>query len=145
MAYKTDDFRGEAQEGFAFPNEVGGEEMFRQVKHCMIALLKERRIPANVREDVLKSGGLFGSRAPILVISHPTEKYYDIGMYVNGINIGFPLLGESSENTKYNKKKYYEENGSRIKAAMIHPDELKLQQEIQWQRQVLDCFNDQLE
>ena len=28
-----------------------------------------------------------------------------------------------------------------VKAALIKPDEMKLQMEIQWEAEVLDCFN----
>ena len=144
MSYKTTDFRGTAQDGITFKNEAGGDQLFYKVKDIMKQELRERGIAANVREDALKSGGIFGSSVPMLVISHPTSRYFDIGVYVNGPTVCFPLLGESAENTKYNKKKFYEDNGNYLRAALTNPDELELQREAQWQMTVLECFNDNI-
>lgn len=142
MAYNTSEIRGEAQGSINFSNEVGGETLFRKIKDLITEEIRVRNIPANIREDVLKSGGIFGSRLPLLIISHPTNRFFYIGIYVNNSSVFFPLLGESAENTKANKKEYYQQNGNFIKAALTNPDEFKLQEEIQWQSAVLSCFND---
>ena len=141
--YRTDDFRGYAQENITLTNEVGGDALFRKVSELVISEIRERGVAANCREDEVKSGGLFGTRLPILVISNsePGNRYFDIGIFCNGNTVNFPLLGESAENTKANKKQFYNENGNFIKAALVNPDEMKLQQEVQWEAQVLDCFN----
>ena len=41
--------------------------------------LNEKDVPANVRTDTVKSGGLFGSTYPCIVISHPNPppSYFD--------------------------------------------------------------------
>lgn len=145
MTFHTDDFRGSAQENVRFTTS---DDWFQKIKETMQTELESRGIPAKLSEGKVKSGGmLFGSKYPILVIHHPDSscRYFDIGICVNGDTISFPLLGISAENTKYNKKKIYEQNGNFIKAAMVKPDMFKLQQEHEWQSQVLACFNDNLE
>lgn len=143
MAVHTDDFRGEAMEGIRFvdvgPND--GEQLYQNIKRGMNSELEHRGIPANIRESVVKSGGLFGSKFPLLMISHPSCRYFTIGIYVNGNVVKFPLLGESTQNTKANMKKMYEEQGRFIKAALVKPDMLKLEQEAAWRQSVLDCFH----
>ena len=62
-------------------------------------------------------------------------------MFFNQQTVSFPLLGESTENTKYNRKEYYTKNGNLIRAALIKVDDLKLQQEAAWQQSVIDCIN----
>lgn len=143
--YKTDHFRGQAQESITLTQEVGGDQLFQKVKDLLISEIQARGIPAAFREDIVKSGGmLFGTQLPILVISNPGpgNRYFDIGVFVNGNTISFPLLGESAENTKANKKQFYLDNGNYFKAMMVNPDELKLQQEYEWEGMILSCFND---
>ncbi|MGN0611030.1 MAG: hypothetical protein ACI4JI_04530 [Ruminiclostridium sp.] len=144
MAYNTNDIRGYAQDGFRFSGEEG-KELYNTLKEIMEDGIAAKRIPAVIFDDVMKSGGMFGTKLPMFVISHSNNsscRYFMIGVLVNGNEVLFPLLGESAENTKFNKKKYYEENGNYIKAALIKPDEFKLHQEISWQKSILDIFND---
>ena len=51
---------------------------------------KSKNIPASIREDFAKSGGLFGNKVPMLVISHPNppSHYFDIGIVINGHSFG---------------------------------------------------------
>lgn len=147
MAYKTGEIKGQLLEPSTFRNEVGGEELYRKIKDSIISEISSGNIQANVREDVLKSGGLlFGTRAPLLILSNtvPENRFFDIGICVNGNTVSFPLLGESTENTKNNRKNYYNENGNYIKAALIKVDDLKLQKEAAWQASIIDCLNSYL-
>lgn len=141
---KTRNIRGFAQENVLFKTS---DDYYKIIKENMLYELQQRNIPSKVTESKMKSGGIFGSRLPILIIHHPDSscRYFDIGICVNGNSISFPLLGESAENTKNNKKKIYEREGNYIKANFINPDMFKLQQEHEWQSQVLACFNDNLE
>lgn len=143
MSIHTNSFKGFAQEGIAFSNEQGGTALFYKIKEIVEQGIASQGIPATIREDVVKSGGFFGNTCPILIVTHSDYscRYFSIGIYVNGTQVSFPLLGESAENTKRNKKKMYQENGNFIMAAMTNPDEFKLQQEAEWQYRVLDCFN----
>lgn len=147
MAYHTEDFRGFAQDCIALKKEQGDTTLFYKIKDLMENEIKQRGIPAVIREDVVKSGGMFGQKKPLLIIAHSDSscKYFFIGIYVTGTQVYFPLLGESAENTKYNKNKHYQESHNFIMAGMTKPDEFKLQQEAEWQYRVLDCFNSALE
>lgn len=144
MAYKTDDIRGWAQDGLHYSNEQGGDALYQEIKRLLIDEIRARNIPALFKDDFMKSGGLFGTKCPMLVVSNPNPgcRFFDIGFYVSGPTVSFPLLGESVENTKNNKKNYYKENGQNLKAALIKVDDLKLQEEAIWRTQILECFND---
>ncbi len=144
MAIHTNDFRGNAQENVTFTREESSNEaLYEKIKMIVKEELTARNIPHYIREDVVKSGGLFGTKLPIMIISHPdsTCKYFSIGIFVNNKTVCFPLLGESAENTKYNKKQFYQNNNNFILAAATKYDEFKLQQEHAWQYDVLECFN----
>ena len=144
MAYKTDDIRGWAQDSIRYRDEIGGDDLYQRIKESLIDTIRARNIPASFKEDFMKSGGLFGTKCPMLVVSNPNPgcRFFDIGFYVSGPTVSFPLLGESVENTKNNKKNYYKENGQNLKAALIKVDDLKLQEEAIWRTQILECFND---
>lgn len=147
MAYRTDDIRGKLLEPILFNNEEGGDDLYTKIKDVLVSEIDSGNIIATKREDVIKSGGLFGSKVPILILSNPApeNRFFDIGIFVNEKTVVFPLLGESTENTKYNKKQYYTENGNLIRAALVKVDELKLQQEAMWQQSIIDCINQYLE
>lgn len=147
MTYHTEDFRGFAQDCIVLKKEQDDTTLFYKIKDFMENEIKQRGIPAVIHEGVVKSGGMFGQKKPLLVIAHSDSacKYFFIGIFVAGIQVYFPLLGESAENTKCNRKKRYQESGNFIMAGMTKPDEFKLQQEAEWQYQVLDCFNSGLE
>ena len=131
MAYSTRDFRGEAQQGIRFKD--GDAESLRELfQKRLPAELEAQAIPACIRFDTVKSGGLFGTRLPIMIISHPNppSRFFDIGVVVNGNIVSFPLLGESKQNTAANMGKRY--------------DEFKLQQEESWRASVVDVIEDSL-
>ncbi len=132
MAYSTKDYRGEAQQGIRFKNENAASLIEHFHRYLPDALVREG-IPAKVRIDTVKSGGLFGTKLPIMIISHPNppSRFFDIGVVVNGNMVSFPLLGESKQNTAANLGKRY--------------DEFKLQQEISWQSSIMDAINDLIE
>ena len=98
-----------------------------------------RNVPAKIRTDTAKSGGLFGSQVPMLVISHPNppSHYFDIGIVINGQVISFPLLGYSTENTQANKKA----DAKGFKSLLTRSaDEFALQEEGLWQTDVIDAI-----
>lgn len=143
MAYKTDEIRGEFREGLNIVDSFDGKpKLYEWIKDEVIVELKEQNVAVTIKEDQMKSGGMFGSKAPLLVISHPdsSRQYFDLAVCVNGSFLSFWYLGESKENTKANKKKFYQENGNHFKAAMIKVDNLALQQEEAWSRKVIDCI-----
>lgn len=124
MAYSTKDFRGEASTGIRIRNAQSNDliDIFQKE---LPARLRDAGIPAVCHMDIAKSGGLFGTKLPMLVISHPNppSKYFSIGVVVNGNVVTFPYLGESKQNTAKNMGKRY--------------DEFKLQQEESWQADII--------
>ena len=134
MSYNTNDIMGYAQDPIVFSNEQGGNELYEKVKEVMVYGINENGLPATMFEDTIKSGGMFGTKCPLLMIRHSDSscRFFMIGIFVYGNQVMFALFGESAENTKYNRKQYYQENGNFIKAALIKPDEFKLQSELQW-------------
>ncbi len=143
MGYHTKDVRGDAQQGIRYMDSKPKDQkrIFKMICEGMKPLVREAGIPALFRKTTIKSGGLFGSKHPMLVISHPTKKYFRIGIYVNGNSVSFPLLGKSPENTKYNRKQQLEQNGHYFMAGLIKPDVLKLEEEGNWQGAILDCYS----
>lgn len=109
----------------------------------MVYGINENGLPATMFEDTIKSGVMFGTKCPLLMIRHSDSscRFFMIGIFVYGNQVMFALFGESAENTKYNRKQYYQENGNFIKAALIKPDEFKLQSELQWREDILNVFN----
>ena len=141
MSYNTSEFRGEAHNPIRIAN--AGADYFSILEKRLPEELKKKGIPAVVRSDVTKSGGLFGSRVPMLVISHPNppSRYFDIGVVVNGQVLSFPLLGYSAENTRANKIDETRSQGKLLKGLLMRkPDEFQLQQEELWQGDVIDTI-----
>ena len=124
MSYNTNDIMGYAQDPIVFSNEQGGNELYEKVKEVMVYGINENGLPATMFEDTIKSGGMFGTKCPLLMIRHSDSscRFFMIGIFVYGNQVMFALFGESAENTKYNRKQYYQENGNFIKAALIKPD-----------------------
>lgn len=143
MSYNTNDIMGYAQDPIVFSNEQGGNELYEKVKEVMVYGINENGLPATMFEDTIKSGGMFGTKCPLLMIRHSDSscRFFMIGIFVYGNQVMFALFGESAENTKYNRKQYYHENGNFIKAALIKPDEFKLQSELRWREDILNVFN----
>lgn len=132
MAYSTRDFRGEAQQGIRF-KDGDAESLMELFQKRLPAELEAQGIPARIRFDTVKSGGLFGTRLPIMIISHPNppSSFFDIGVVVNGNIVSFPLLGESKQNTAANMGKRY--------------DAFKLQQEQSWCASILDVIGEMMQ
>lgn len=142
MAYNTKDFRGQAANPLRIVN--AGADYFESLKSRLPQMFEAAGVPAVVREDEVKSGGLFsGSRVPMLVISHPNppSRFFDIGVVVNGQALTFPLLGESAQNTQANKRQAANESGGLMSRLFTrNADEFLLQQENMWQKDVLDVI-----
>lgn len=131
MAYSTKDFRGEAHQGIRFKNS-NSADLMEFFQRSLPAELERQGIPARVSFDMVKSGGLFGTKLPIMIISHPNppSRFFDVGVVINGNMVSFPLLGESKQNTAANMGKRY--------------DEFKLQQEMSWRASITDAIEELL-
>ena len=69
MSYNVKEFRGEAHRPLRCTD--GGQATLQYLAQTLPATFAERNVPAKIRTDTAKSGGLFGSQVPMLVISHP--------------------------------------------------------------------------
>lgn len=147
MSYKIEDTKGEFLDQVMYSDASEIADFYGYISDMILGALKEEKIPVISKNDYMKSGGLFGSKAPMLILSHPDKscKYYDIGICVNKSIVSFYYLGESEEDTKYSKKKFYQESKQMIKAAMIKVDELALQQEDFWLSKIKNCIKTVLE
>lgn len=133
MAISTKDFRGQASEGIRIRNAQSSElEAIYQKE--LPERLRGAGIPVNIHMETVKSGGLFGTKLPMMVISHPNppSRFFSVGVIVNGNTVSFPLIGESKQNTAKNMGKRY--------------DQFLLQQEISWQsditHEIKELFDD---
>lgn len=90
MSYNVKEFRGEAHRPLRCTD--GGQATLQYLAQTLPATFAERNVPAKIRTDTAKSGGLFGSQVPMLVISHPNppSHYFDIGIVINGQVISSP-------------------------------------------------------
>lgn len=137
MAYNTKEFRGTAHDPVRIADSA--DQTLRYLKANLPDAFKSKNIPASIREDFAKSGGLFGNKVPMLVISHPNppSHYFDIGIVINGQFISFPFLGYSAENTQANKKA----DAKGFKGLFSRSaDEFALQEESLWQTDVIDAI-----
>lgn len=140
--YNTKNIRGYLVDPMRF-GRYNQNDLFGILKKDLPTVLKQNGVPARTYETEIKSGGLFGSRAPMLVVCcTSTSDYFDIGFIVNENVVSFALLGESVENTKRNARDDLNSQGKWIQAKFYRPDELKLQQEASWQRDVMDAFEE---
>lgn len=131
MAFTTKEFRGRSTSGNSLPGytERRTDELFQKQLPDRL----RSAAPVDCHMDVVKSGGLFGTKLPMLVITHPNppSRFFSIGVIVNGNLVSFPLLGESKQNTAKNMGKRY--------------DEFKYQQEISWQLDVTHAIEELFE
>lgn len=141
--YKTRDFRGTLQNPIRVRGISSEETLFRFLADNLPTQLKNNGVPAITREDRVKSGGLFGSESPMLIISHPNPptRFFDIALVVNQNAISFQFLGESVQNTKANKLEQLRAEGKLVRSWMVKPDEIILQQEALWNREVVDAVD----
>ena len=142
LMYRTSDFRGQVRNPVRIV-DASGDELFQNLKRALPEALKAYGVPAKVSEDVVKSGGMFGTKSPMLLVMHPNppSSYFAMGFVVNNNLLSFVYLGESAQNTKMNMKKSLESEGKYLRAAMVKPDEFLLQQENMWNNDVMEAFD----
>ena len=131
---------GEAGDSIRVTN-ASGDALYQNLLHVARGLI-DRGLSGTIREDIMKSGGLFGTKCPIFIISHPNPptRFFDIGVLVNDNAVSFVLLGSSVQNTKMNKKNGLAAEGKHLQASLVHPDMLIYQQEQNWQAEVVSAL-----
>lgn len=130
------DCRGEIIDPIRFREVCTPEKLAEQIEQRA----KERGVPAVVRVDTIRSGGiLMGSTCPCIVVSHPNppQRYFDQLIIMNDHIVSFKFWGESKANTNHNKKA--EARGS-LKSLFINDDELALETEHAWHMELVDIY-----
>ena len=102
------------------------------------SLFSEAKIPANISEDSIKSGGFFGSTYPCVLISHPNppQSYFDHVIIINGDTVSFKYYGFSKATFNHNKKEALKQEGKLLKSALVNDDIMSLETEFNWHRDV---------
>lgn len=138
--YKTTDFRGEVHEPIRITT-MSRDDIIFLLKTSFPSLLKQSDIPAYVSEEEVRSGGVFGTTLPMILVKHPDPptRYFHIGIVINNDILSFALLGESSQNTKVNKMDSLRQQGKIVRSWFVNPDEFILQQETAWQADVISA------
>lgn len=136
--YKTTDFRGEAHDPLRI-SSMSKDDILFVLKTNFPSLLKQRNIPSYLSEEQVRSGGVFGTTLPMILVKHPgpPTRFFHIGIVVNNDIISFQLLGESAQNTKANKLDSLRQQGKLMRSWFVKPDEFILQQEIAWKSDVI--------
>lgn len=114
------------------------------------AELSARGIPATVKTDQVKSGGLLGKTYNCIMISHPNppQTYYQHMYIIDNDTICFKYWGTSKAMYNSNRKEQLRSSGTisgMIKSAFINDDEMAFQQEANWHGNVIGTFNDLLD
>lgn len=137
MAYNTNQFRGYAAKGIKVTN-CRGDQLFNAVHKNLLKDLDAAGIPAVVEVDEVKSGGLLGSRMPLIVVSHPNPpfKYRKVCVLVNDNTVTFPLIGDSFQEKKEEAK---QRAGFFTSLLMSGGDQLAAQQEESWIHDITDA------
>lgn len=146
MMYKTSEFRGTFHDPIRFTDSRGAE-LFEAISTRLPEVLETAGIPGQCKVDEVKSGGIFGSKSPMLIVSYPNPptRFFQLGFVVNDNMVSFVYLGESVQNTKQNTKEQLMREGKHLRAAMVKPDEFILQQEMAWDASVMDAFKSLME
>ena len=141
MAYNLKDNRGMITEPISFRDASGVNA--DNIADLMAQEAARNGIPANIRTDYVKEGGLFGSSYPCVVITHPNppQRYFTDVYIVNGNTVNFYFFGESKANTSTNIAKARQNSLSgKLLNAISGSNEMAYQQEMLWHRQIYELF-----
>ena len=140
--YTTSSYRGYLIDPIRFHN-LSGKELYAYIKEDLLKELEAKNVPFSYSEDEVRSGGIFSPKYSMLIIRYPNPptRFFDIGIVVNENVVSFPLLGESVQNTKINKKASLQEEGKYLQAALVKPDEFIRQKELAWQDEIVDAVD----
>ena len=117
------------------------------VKEKLEELANKYETPVVFRIDQVKSGGLFGSYYPCLILSHPNppQSYFEHMIIFNGDIISFQFWGMSKANYNANMAEYHKNSGKLsglVKSAFYGNDEMALQTEQVWHQQIIELYNE---
>lgn len=115
------------------------------VKEQLVALAEQHEVPVVIRTDQVKSGGLFGSYFPCVILSHPNppQAYYSHMIIFNGDILNFQFYGMSKANYNANMAEYHKNSGKLtglVKSAFYGNDEMAIQTEDMWHSKIVDLY-----
>ncbi|MBM6739310.1 hypothetical protein [Faecalicatena fissicatena] len=92
MAYNMKDNRGMITDPISFRDATGLNA--ENIAACMKEKAEEQGVPANIRTDVVKEGGLFGKSYPCVIIHHPNppQQYFTDVYIINNNTVNFSFL-----------------------------------------------------
>ena len=143
MSYTTDKFCGYIQDN-KYVFDCSSEELCDKISTLLLQESKKLNIPMKTVVTTARSGGfLFGKEFPLIEISHPTEKFSKLGIFVNGNILLFPYLSLSRE--LFKKRARGVGFGARPSDGLSYylnrENLVPAQQEEYWHAQVLACIN----
>ena len=143
MPYNLKNKRGDIHNSMYFHYGSGADEYVDVIVSTMSEKVEEMGIPAVIKQDTIREGGLFGHTYPCVVIEHPNppQKYFKYVYVINKDIINFYYFGESKANTSNNKAKA---RGNTLTGKILNSisgsNTLAWQQELNWHEEILDIF-----
>lgn len=143
MPYNLKNKRGDIHNSMYFHYGSGVDEYVDVIVSAMAEKAEEMGIPAVIKQDTIREGGLFGHTYPCVVIEHPNppQKYFTDVYVINKDIINFYYFGESKANTSNNKAKA---RGNTLTGKILNSisgsNTLAWQQELNWHEEILDIF-----
>lgn len=141
MAYNMKDNRGMITDPISFRDATGLNA--ENIAACMREKAEEQGVPANIRTDVVKEGGLFGKSYPCVIIHHPNppQQYFTDVYIINNNTVNFYFFGNSKANLAINKANARKNTiGGALINSIAGSKEMEYQEELFWHKQVYDLF-----
>lgn len=126
-----------------FHYHSGVDEYVDVIVSAMSEKAEEMGIPAVIKQDTIREGGLFDHTYPCVVIEQPNppQKYFTDVHVINKNIINFYYFGESKVNTANNKAKARSNTlAGKILNSISGSNTLAWQQELNWHEEILDIF-----
>ena len=143
MPYNLKNKRGDIHNSMYFHYGSEVDEYVDVIVSTMSEKVEEMGIPAVIKQDTIREGGLFGHTYPCVVIEHPNppQKYFTDVYVINKDIINFYYFGESKANTSNNKAKARGNTlTGKILNAISGSYTLAWQQVLNWHEEILDIF-----
>ena len=141
MAYNMKDNRGMITDPISFRDATGLNA--ENIAACMKEKAEEQGVPANIRTDVVKEGGLFGKSYPCVIIHHPNppQQYFTDVYIINNNTVNFYFL-EIQKLILLLIKQMPEKTtiGGALINSIAGSKEMEYQAEMFWHKQVYDLF-----
>lgn len=147
MSYNLKNNKGIIQEPMYFQKDKGITNVDNVVS-AMTQKAEKMGVPAIIKADVIKEGGLLGHTYPCVVIEHPNppRRYFtDVYVFLKDI-VNFYYFGESKANTATNRANIRSNTlTGKILNSISGSSELEWQEELNWHEQIYGIFDSFIE